>query len=81
MSIFDRIGNLARGKWLESTHGGTEEALRQAALEEELARHAQVTRPKSAPPRREPPAAEPQRPETPKAPIELDEDGHVKRTL
>lgn len=81
MSIFDRIGNIAKGKWLVSTRGGTEEALHQAALEEELARQAQVTRPKVAPQRREPPASEPERPAPPTAPIELDEDGHVKRTL
>lgn len=81
MSIFDRIGNLARGKWLETTRGGTEEALYQAALEEELARQAQAARPSTAPRRVDPPVVDPEPPAQPKAPIELDEDGHVKRTL
>lgn len=81
MSIFDRIGNLARGKWLETTRGGTEEALYQAALEEELARQTQAARPSTAPRRVDPPVADPEPPAQPKAPIELDEDGHVKRTL
>ena len=81
MSIFDRIGNLAKGKWLVTTRGSSEGELHRAALEEELAREARVLRPKPASPRREPVAVEPVPSAPAKAPIELDEDGHVKRTL
>ncbi len=78
MSIINRIGNLAKGKWLVSTRPDAHDAAHEAGLERELAT---TPRPKAASLRRDPPPQEAAPPEPPSTPIELDGDGHVKRTL
>lgn len=76
MSIFDRIGNLAKGKWLEHARAEDPDAAREAELDRELEK---TPRPRTAARRQAPPVEE--LPPEPTKPIELDENGHVKRTL
>lgn len=78
MSILSRIGNIAKGKWLVSKNGGGHGPAHESALERELA---ETPRAKPVPLRRDLPETEAQKPSPPSTPIELDQDGHVKRTL
>lgn len=78
MSIFGRIGNLARGVWIVKTRPSGSDPTHEARLERELA---DAPRPAAAPLRRELARVEAPAPEPPATPIELDADGHVKRTL
>lgn len=86
MSIFDRIGNLAKGVWIQNTRPNAPDPLHDAALERELEKAARASaaaaRPRVAPetPTASPVAA-PVAPVEPARPIELDPDGAVKRTL
>ena len=77
MSIFDRIGNLAKGKWLEHSRAEDPDAAREAELDRELEK---APRPRVSAQRRQAPPVE-EEPPKPTTPIELDADGHVKRTL
>lgn len=87
MSIFSRIGNLAKGKWLVSTREDEGGPAHEASLERELAatpRPVDAARPVRGAPLRVPAGRAPLEPaanEPSSAPIELDSDGHVKRTL
>lgn len=76
MAFFSRLGNLARGAIAAASN--PEHAPDDALLERELSAH----RP---PPRRAAAAAAPEAPpapaEEPRAPLELNPDGSVKRTL
>ena len=78
MSIFDRIGNLAKGKWLVGTRPQDGGVAHEAGLDRELA---ETPRPRPAPLQRDLPPLEAAKPEPPATPIELDGDGSVKRTL
>lgn len=95
MSIFDRIGNLAKGVWIQNTNPNAPDAAPDAALEREL-RQAEAAREAAARraqtradpaqgvtglPRETLPRPEVAPPPEPSQPIERDADGAVKRTL
>ena len=93
MSIFNRIGNLAKGVWIQNTRPNAPDPVHEAALERELdeTRRATPQPPRvqaplpgalrSAPQGAEPVSPSPASPGSAKEPIELDGDGAVKRTL
>lgn len=81
MAIFNRITNLARGVWLAKTRSTDDDPLH-AAVERELATPVAPRPTARATPAdaAQPPAADPASAAA-RAPVELDDEGNVKRTL
>ena len=86
MSFLNRIGNLAKGVWIQNTNPSAPDPVHESALERELAQASRA----AARPDRAPSAATPApslgikapvAPPEPSKPIELEPDGAVKRTL
>lgn len=86
MSIFNRIGNLAKGVWIQNTNPAVPDPVHESALERELAQASRAAARSERAPAAANPAPSlgskaPAAPPEPSKPIELEPDGAVKRTL